>query len=426
MILQEGNNLPRTLLQSKPSSELADNRIGSLCHSPWCVRDEAHINNEFFDLGLKGILRLTLNETDAPAADWSEPELYVAPEDDKWITLVSKNITVAYILSFWDKANHPSGWEGNISRFKTEEEIQRYLDYVGFIVNHFKDRIHYYEIWNEPNYSVPLQYIEPADYINLVKRTIPVIRGIDPEAKIIVGGISGLEDPEAREYLFQILQSDIMPLVDIVSWHPFFGDSPQYDEFREYYYSYSSLVQQIKDTASAHGFKGEYRADELTWRTSVNPSPSQPRIYSEIAAAKYYARGSLLHLGMDVAVGVMIDPRLLVIRSTTGNLCTLMVGARPQSGSIEIQSQATNVKSYGFSLPNGDQLIAIWSDGVAVDDDPGIPSTLIIPAISNWYATGTDVLNGIEQKLITSNENNNLIIRGLLIKDYPIVIRLSK
>jgi hypothetical protein len=426
MILQEGNNLPRTLLQGKPSSELADNRIGSLCHSPWCVRDETHTNDEFFDLGLKGILRLTLNETDAPAVDWSRSEFYVAPEDDDWITLVSRNITVAYILSFWDKANNPSGWEGNSSRFKTEEEIQRYLDYVQFTVNQFRDRIHYYEIWNEPNYTVPLQYIEPADYINLVKRTIPIIRGIDPEAKIIIGGISGLEDPEAREYLFTILQSDIMPMVDVVSWHPFFGDSPQYDEFREYYYSYPSLVQQIKAMASAHGFRGEYRADELTWRTSVNPNPSQPRIYSEITAAKYYARGIVLNLGMDVAVGVMIDPRIMVIRSTTGNLCTLMAGAKPESLSIEIQSQATDVMSYSFSLPDGDQLIVLWSNGVAVDDDHGVTSILTIPGFSNWNATAMDVLNGFEQELITSNENDNLVIRDLLIKDYPIIIRLSK
>jgi hypothetical protein len=426
MTMQEGNNLPRTLLQIKPSRELADNRIGSLCHPPWCVRDETHINDEFFDLGLKGVLRLTLNEIEASSIEWSTPEFYITPNDDEWITSVSRDITLAYTLSFWDKANHPSGWEGISSRFKTEEEIQRYLEYVRFIVNHFKDRIHYYEIWNEPDVGGPLQYIEPADYINLAKQAIPVIREIDPEAKIIVGGTSGLASPNSREYLFKILQSDVMPMADVISWHPFFGDSPQYDHVREYYYSYPSLVQQIKDLASAHGFKGEYRADELTWRTPVNADASQPLTYSEITAAKYYARGIMLHLGMDVALGIMVDPRLMVIRATTGNLCTLMVGAKPESLSIEIQSQTTNIMNYSFSLPNGDQLIVLWSNGVAMDDDPGVASTVTIPGFSNWNTNGIDVLNSLEQKLITSNENGDLIIRDLLIKDYPIVIRLSK
>ena len=426
MILQEGNDLPILSLQTKSSRELFGNRIGSLCHSPWCIRDDAHINDEFLSLGLKGILRLTLNETDGPDVEWGSAELTIAPSDDIWVTSVSQDIEIAYILNFWDKANHPTGWEGISSRFKTEDEIQRYLVYVNFIVNHFKDRIHYYEIWNEPNYSVSVQYIEPVDYINLVKRTIPVIKEADPDAKIMVGGISGLEDLESREYLFQILQSDIMPMVDVVSWHPLFGDSPQFDEFREYYYSYPSLIQQIKDMASAHGFTGEYRADELTWRTPVNPSPSQPRMYSEITAAKYYARAIVMHLGMEVDVGIMVDPRLMKIRSTTGNLCNIMDGAMVENIPIEIQSQADNIKNYSFSLPNGDKLIILYSDGIAVDNDLGVSSKIIITNYTSWDATGIDVLNGFEQGLISSNENGNLLIEDILIKDYPIIIHLSK
>jgi hypothetical protein len=375
---------------------------------------------------LKGVLRLTLNEIDALSVDWSEPEFHIAPNDDDWITSVSRDITTAYILIFWDKANHPAGWEGISSRFKTEEEIQRYLEYVRFIVGHFKDRIHYYELWNESNARIPWQYIEPADYINLAKRTIPVIREIDPEAKIMVGGTSGLEDPEAREYLFKILQSDVMPTVDVVSWHPLFGDSPKYDETREYYYSYPSLVQQIKDVASANGFGGEYRADELTWRTPLNPLASEPWTYSETTAAKYYARGIVLHLGMDVAVGVMIDPRLIVIRSTGRNLCTLMDGARPISLRVEIQSEATRIMSYGFILPNGDQLFALWNNGLAVDDDPGVKAALTFPGLSAPKVTGIDVLNGFEQELITKTENGSLVIRNLMVKDYPIILRLFR
>ncbi|HCS38364.1 MAG TPA: hypothetical protein DIW44_02115 [Anaerolineaceae bacterium] len=426
MIMQEGNNLPRTLLQAKPTHDLANNRIGSLCHPPPCVRDETHINDEFFDLGLKGLLRITLNEIESYSVVWSTSEFTIAPIDDEWITSISKDITLAYSLTFWDKANHPNGWEGISSRFQTEEEIQHYLDYVRFIVNHFKDRIHYYEIWNEPNIGYPFQHIEPADYVNLVKQTIPVIREIDPEAKIIVGGVTALQSPEYREFLFQILESDIMPLVDVISWHPFFGVSPQYEDVKDYYLEYPSLVQQIKNAASAHGFVGEYSADELTWRTPLNSDEGQPWTYNEITAAKYYARGIMAHLGMDVSVGVMIDPRLMMIRSTTGNLCTLMVGAIPESLPIEIQSEAKNVLSYSFSLPNGDKLFVFWSNGAAMDDDPGLLATVTIPTFSNWEATGIDALYGIEQKLTTTNENDSMTIHDLMIKDYPIIIRLSE
>jgi hypothetical protein len=39
---------------------------------------------------------------------------------------------------------------------------------------------------------------------------------------------------------------------------------------------------------------------------------------------------------------------------------------------------------------------------------------------------GIDVLNGFEQELVTETENGNLVIRNLLIKDYPIIIRISQ
>lgn len=427
MTLQEGNNLPRTIIQPKISGELDDNRIGSLCHPPPCVRDDDHINDEYFALGIKGILRLTLNEIESYSIeDWSVSEFNISPEDDEWISSISKEITLAYTLTFWDKANHPSGWEGISSRFQTEEEIQRYLDYVRFIVTHFKDRIHYYEIWNEPDIGYPFQHIEVYDYINLARRAIPVIREIDPEAKIMVGGVSGFQNPDARAYLYEILQSDIMPMVDVITWHPFFGASPQYEDVSDYYYNYPALVQEIKDLASSHGFTGEYSADELTWRTPVNALADQPWVYSETIAAKYYARAIVSHLGMDVSVGIMVDPRLPKVRSTTGNLSTLMVGARPESFPIEVQSQAEYIRNYEFSMPDGTRLIMIWSDNTAIDEYPGSASAMTIPGFSNWNAIGIDVLNGFEQELITSNENGNLLISSLMIKDYPIVIKLIK
>jgi hypothetical protein len=45
---------------------------------------------------------------------------------------------------------------------------------------------------------------------------------------------------------------------------------------------------------------------------------------------------------------------------------------------------------------------------------------------AGWKATGVDFLYGFSQELMTSNENNNFVIRNLMIKDYPIIIRLSK
>jgi hypothetical protein len=66
----------------------------------------------------------------------------------------------------------------------------------------------------------------------------------------------------------------------------------------------------------------------------------------------------------------------------------------------------------------------VWTDGVAVDDDPGVPATITFPGTSAEQVIGIDVLHGFEQGLIIEMENGNLVIRELLVKDYPIILRL--
>lgn len=432
-ILQEGNNLPRIRLQPKESGELEDNRIGIHFNDLWKlepevfpegVLDASHILKQ----GMKRA-RFAINNFDSDRVHWSNPENIIDPSHDDFITSLADNgITLTYVLSFWDKEYVAQGGEVLYPRFKTEDDIQRYLDFVQFIVHHFKDRIQYYEIWNEPDIRDTIQWIEVEDYIKLVKRTIPVIRQEYPEAKIVVGGLSYLIQSDIQEYLFTILRSDdIMPLVDVISFHSMYGTSPEYDLHKQYYYNYPSLIQEIKDTASAHGFTGEYVADELSWMTPECIAYPYT-YYSETVAAKYYARGIMMNLGIDVIVSqfyAVPEEHPMQIVNTIRNLATVMAGNKPIDLPIEIQSEATNIKSYSFSLSNGDKLLALWTDGVAVDDDPGIRATLTIPNFCAEKVLSMDVLNGVEQEMITNVEDGSLVIRNLLVRDYPIILRFS-
>jgi hypothetical protein len=40
-------------------------------------------------------------------------------------------------------------------------------------------------------------------------------------------------------------------------------------------------------------------------------------------------------------------------------------------------------------------------------------------------AVGIDVLHGFEQQLMVRSEGTDLIIEGVLVRDYPIIIRLT-
>jgi parallel beta-helix repeat protein len=414
--LQRGNDLTMTQFQPRHSKDLVDNRIGA--------QFDSFGYPEFYDLGIydRGVkrVRVAIAGLEPELVDWDKPEFSIDPvHDDVFTRMADNGIIITYVLTFWDKMTYPGGEGAPCARFKTEGEIERYLEFVQFIVHHFKDRVQYFEIWNEPDIREYCpKWIESVDYINLVKRTVPVILEASPEAKIVVGGVSNLKFSGAYDYLFDLLESDIMPLVDVVAWHPMYGTSPAYDLYRDYYYQYPSIVQEIRDVASAHGFDGEYQADEIGWSTPETAISDQPWVYSPTVAAKYFGRGILMHLGMDVGVGAPDD------NSVVRNLCTLMAGAEPADLQVQIQSTATNIVSYTFSTPNGDHMVALWTDGVAVDNDPGIETTLTIPDFIAGEVIGLDILYGIEQQIITDNEDGNLVIRDLLVKDYPIILLL--
>lgn len=430
--LQDGNTEPRALLTTKTSDELEDNGIGGL----WSPREpgffEEVIDYEIVPLGLKRV-RLQFNEGEYDSTgggersiDWSRPEMPIPTDmEDIVPRLLQHGIDVDYVLIFWDKAHHPQGWTVQ-PRFKTQEEIDRYLEYVRYVATTFKGKVRYYELWNEPHIPYPLQEIEVNDYIQVASLAIPIIHAVDPEARVSVGA-AVTANPGPRDYLFKILESELMDLADIVSWHPFYGNIPGAGKYPEYYAGYRLLLDQIKDTARAHGFQGEFIADELSYSSEVCGGCEQSGSVSEIQAAKYTARVVTLHRGSDVMAGVGgISSARSLHYSTLQNLDNVLAGAEAAPFNVKVQTTVKDVKLYTFGRNDGSMLVAIWNDGPAADEDPGVPSTISIPGFANWQATGIDVLNGFEQELIQEGHAGLLTINGFLLKDYPIFIRLSK
>ncbi len=428
--LQEDNSLPGFLLLTSPSRELADNRIGISYAGAGLWLDIPHLDSvrdEITNFGLKRVDSL-LYEIEPPI-DWSGSEYEIPSEFDKFIDDLNENgVAFDYILHFWDKAGHADGEELSTPRFKTDEQIQDFLDYVRFVVSHFKGRVQYYTLWSEPDNcgGSQIKCIEPLDYIELARQTIPIIRQEDPQAQVALAPNVLFFD---REYLFSILTSDVIPMFDVIQWHGIYDVVPNSEFFGNYYYEYPTIIEEIKQTATAHGFDGEFWGTELTWCSEEFPTchpPDQPWGIQKTdkLAAKYYARGIIMQLGMDVGVGFggLESTAAPWTYPTIRNLNTVMAGTTPITLAVEIESEAANMMSYAFSLPSGDMLLALWTNGVAVDDDPGVSTTLTFPGLSAGKVVGLDVLNGVEQELITETDNGNLVIRNLLVKDYPIIL----
>jgi len=420
-----------TPIAVRTSDQLEDNRLAQLA-SLFNPASEIHskeqteeLLRQHVDLGLKW-LRLSLDWL-----DWCEvvknPEFsstYVDPVADMAITMLNgHDVNVMLCLVYWDDGI--STVDPPVRMYTTGEEIDRYAHYVRSIVRHFRGKIPSYALLNEPNVPEPGQFVTPDDYVELVRCTVPVIREEDPNARIVIGEITPLWDCNGLNYLFNLLDSDVLPMIDGIAWH-WGGASPELHA--GFYYGYPALVREIRSIAEKREFKGELLAEEITLRTAKTPHPSEYMGYEEISSLKYTLRIALMNLGLDLAAGLNFQSldEIPLLELMAKNLCAVMAGHEAIDMPVEINIETDSPVSYcAFRYLNGDRMLAVWTDGIAQDEDPGVPATITFPGLTAETVTGIDVLHGFEQELNFEIDAGNTVIRALVVKDYPTLVKLS-
>lgn len=440
LIMQEGNtSLAETLITRSSKDIQEDNRLGTHGFYPYCwmyCLEGAPFLDGFSGMGIKRI-PLSFNEMEEAYGLNDQSEYLDEKHEDCLNAFHSHGMSVSYIISFWDKEARNAGEEVPCERFVNvgpgDLETEDYLQYVRDIVGYLSDRgVHEFEIWNEPDNFACAQGIRPENYMKLVELVVPVIKEIDLDAWVILGATTGAHAPSSAAYMRTIAAADeIMPIVDGLSWHPFYGLSPAYADVANYYYNYPNFVDELKTLAFQSGFTGEYRADEMMWkgfRDAGHADPGQPWLYEELVVPKYYVRVSMMHLGMDIAAGVNVNMHgYPMVYDAMRNLSTVMAGHKAANLDVEINSSANQIMAYGFTMSNGDHLFALWNNGPTAEYDPGVNATLAFNFEdgSPVNVTGIDVIHGYTKPLDFEVDINQLIIQDLRVKDYPILIKFS-
>jgi hypothetical protein len=465
IIDKNGNNLA---LVSRGSGVT----VSSTQHSMGQTRDEQRwLWPVHADLGLKWV-RVGYHD-DPINWHWVEKEkgkLEIDPEADAAITyLVKQKIDIDFVLAFGNRLYSntdparklPQLWEWYYETPMpptTPEALKAWERYVRFITHHFKGRVKVFEIWNEWNIA---EYwgAKPDlnQYLTIVKRTIPIIRKECPEAKIMLGSVSGFtsgisqwtsEELRRKEKEVPFLQAigEMADKVDIIGWHPFY----QTDTESEIVKSYPADVLFIKKWAAQKGFHGEFFASE--WNYGANyPAPTPPNwwgdfLCSELDKAKYIARLTVLHTALDInsffcetwSNYYPLDLTLLR-RSFAGSPVSVQ---QPQAGYYVMRNLATaldELKAARFECKltpqdrkiecykmerKDEKVMALWLPGHANDNFSAVPVQIEMDGhfTSAW---GYDCLNGVNQELITEIHENHTLIKNLLVRDYPILIRFT-
>lgn len=107
-------------------------------------------------------------------------------------------ITVYAIIGYW------TGW----TKPYTTEGIEDYVRFTRALVAHYQDRIHQWEIWNEPNIFF---WQGPKEmYAELLTKSFHAIKEVDPQAQVLGLSTSGVDFKFIEQVLAQQAPFDVL------------------------------------------------------------------------------------------------------------------------------------------------------------------------------------------------------------------------
>lgn len=171
---------------------------------------------------------------------------------------------------------------------KTTEELNAWKAYVNATVNHFKDRVHYFEIWNEPDGIWCWKHGPSAEELaSFTRETAIVLKNAAPDCEVV-----GLVTCCAgREFHETFCENGGLEYLDAISYHAYGGTDHDfvnvykfYDEIRKKYKPELKIIQGESGTQSRSDGCGALRGGAWT----------------ELKQAKFLLR----HLITDLALGV--------------------------------------------------------------------------------------------------------------------------
>ncbi|MFA6294013.1 MAG: LamG-like jellyroll fold domain-containing protein, partial [Victivallales bacterium] len=117
-------------------------------------------------------------------------------------------------IGFWDAGKYPTIAEWQANPAFHQEHLRN-------LVTRYKGKVKYWEILNEPN-SGHSQGMTAAIYVKFLKEAYDIIKGIDPEAKVV--GPCGTSN--YQEWTEEVLAAGGGEYLDILSFHNYIGASP--------------------------------------------------------------------------------------------------------------------------------------------------------------------------------------------------------
>jgi hypothetical protein len=172
--------------------------------------------------------------------DWAKFDQAVELERAHGIGILGK---LAY-GSPWDNSA-PAGTSATLALRYPPKSIQNYVDYAVATVHRYKDRVHFWEIWNEENNSDAWKPSPNAAlYTQLLKATYTAIKAEDPTATVVLGGLSTGAD---SAFLNGIHANGGWNSFDVLAIHSFVAGTPDGSAFERWTADAKSILASYGD-----------------------------------------------------------------------------------------------------------------------------------------------------------------------------------
>ncbi|NDJ53460.1 MAG: cellulase family glycosylhydrolase [Chloroflexi bacterium] len=207
---------------------------------------------------------------------------------DAWIKYDNiVDLAEQYDLEIIARVDNPPAWSravGNeMGAFAPPDDFADFARYAAVLAEHYRGRITYYQIWNEPNiYPEWGEYdVNPVDYTDLLCQTYRAIKEVNPDAVIITGALAPTSELSGRDFndflfLERMYDAGVGDCFDILAMQGYGLWSGPYDRrMRPLVVNYSRNLY-IRDVMVRHG--DAHKAiwiSEMNW--NVAPEDVEPR-----------------------------------------------------------------------------------------------------------------------------------------------------
>lgn len=215
-----------------------------------------------------------------------------------WLDRMIDHATAAgvrpWVQTSYGNPIYPGGGEGDLAGGlpTSAEALAAWDRWVRALVTRYQDRVHEWEIWNEPDLNRAGTAPAPV-YVDLFIRTATIIREIQPHAQIWALGLSAKMD-YADAFLAGVKARDRLHLIDAITIH---GYPRNPDD--------TTNLDQLKAVIAKHDARIAIRQGETGAPSAFQERAALRNIqWTENTQAKWNLRRMLVHRGRDIPMSL--------------------------------------------------------------------------------------------------------------------------